>query len=109
MGWVGGFGCGTWAEAADWVKKIGKSDHSCRDAGRCGERWKRWKRWDGESRRWAEGGRGGKGRGRKGRGAKILWWVWNESSRVIERLNKKTEFEVPTTAKVALESDLNAE
>lgn len=27
---------------------------------------------------------GGEGRGGGGEGAKILWWVWNESSHVIE-------------------------
>jgi len=26
-GWSGDGGGGTWAEAADWIQKIGKSDH----------------------------------------------------------------------------------
>lgn len=35
------------------------------------------------------GGGGGGGRGEaRGEGAKILWWVWNESSRVIESKNE---------------------
>jgi len=74
----------------------------------------RWKQWDGESRRRAEGGKRREERKKvRGGGAKILWWWvwWNEkkSGRVIERLSKKTEFEVPTTAQEALQNDLNAE